>query len=122
MELKQNTYVDEAEKIMRSLCAEKKVVTTSQIRNILALISDIYNQILNDSSGNLSDEIKGRIEYLRVRCAYEAGRSGEVKRFIEKSKLMEYLRQINGKRSNFLLFHHYVEALVAYHCFYTGNH
>lgn len=122
MKLSQDTYVDEAEKIMRSLCAEKKVVTTSQIRNILALISDIYNQILNDSSENFSNEIKGRIEYLRVRCAYEAGRSGEVKRFIEKSKLMEYLRQINGKRSNFLLFHHYVEALVAYHCFYTGNH
>lgn len=129
MKLSQDTYVDEADRIMKDLCQpnvdgrvkKADVVTTSQIRNILALVSDIYNQILNDAGENLSNDVKGRIEYLRVRCAYEAGRDGKVKEFFEKSKFLVYLKQINGKRSNFLLVQKYLEALVAYHRFYGGR-
>ena len=36
-------YVDEAERIMRSLMSGGKTVTTSKIRNLLSLVTDIYN-------------------------------------------------------------------------------
>ena len=41
------------------------IVTTSKIRNLLAMNADIYNQVLTKSSEKLDDEICGRIEYLR---------------------------------------------------------
>ena len=37
-------YVDEAERIMRSLMSQPKKVTTSKIRNLLSLVTDIYNE------------------------------------------------------------------------------
>ena len=37
-------YVDEAERIMRSLMSGGKTVTTSKIRNLLSLVTDIYNE------------------------------------------------------------------------------
>ena len=36
-------YVDEAERIMRSLMSGGKTVTTSKIRNLLSLVTDIFN-------------------------------------------------------------------------------
>ena len=39
-------YVDEAERIMRSLMSGGKTVTTSKIRNLLSLVTDIFNTCL----------------------------------------------------------------------------
>ena len=46
-------YVDEAERIMRALISSGTTVTTSKIRNLLSLVTDIYN----DESIRTEDKI-----------------------------------------------------------------
>lgn len=81
MKLNEQNYVDEAEKVILGLVNLKgrngksiPIVTTSKLRNLLAMTADIYNQILNQHEERLSTDICSRIEYLRVRFLYEAGR------------------------------------------------
>ena len=130
MTINENTYVDKAEEVMKKLKdasarsgkkGQNNMVTTSQIRNLLAMTADIYNQILNEPGENLSAEVRGRIEYLRVRFLYEAGRDDKVKDFVEMADILKLLREIQNKRQNFLLFNRYMEALVAFHRYYGGN-
>lgn len=97
-----------------------KMISTSQLRNILAMSADIYNQVV-PLEKDLTDEINSRIEYLRVRCFYEAGRERLVKDFMKCSKIPEILREINGEKKNFILFNHYLEALVAFRKYYGGK-
>ena len=56
-----------------------------------------------------------------MRCAYEAGRDQEVKRFIEKTHMMDCVDWIENSKEHFILYYHYVEALVAYHKYYGGE-
>ena len=65
--------------------------------------------------------IKERIAYLKVRFLYDAGRDPKVKSFVETAKLIDIVEEIDGKRSNFMLFSRYMEALVAYHRYYGGK-
>lgn len=64
-----------------------------------------------------------RIEYLRVRFTYEAGKDseGKVRDFVTEAGLLDILREIKGSRENFMLFNRYMEALVAFHRFYGGK-
>ena len=79
MRINEKNYVDKAEKVISDLAEESKVknrgrvniVTTSKLRNLLAMTADIYNQVLLYPSERLDDELLGRIEYLRVRVMYE---------------------------------------------------
>ncbi|MBQ9030232.1 MAG: type III-A CRISPR-associated protein Csm2 [Parasporobacterium sp.] len=95
-------------------------ITTSQIRNLLAMSADIYNEILGKEE-KLSPEINARIDYLRVRCVYAAGRDPKVKRFIDSTHILDALKEVNGSRKRFIVFNHYMEALVAFHKFYGGK-
>lgn len=126
-----DNYVDEAEKVIRTLKGKKNpkngrdipVVTTTKIRNLLAMTADIYNEVLNISGDRLPEEINNRIEYLRVRFTYEAGKDseGKVRDFVTEAGLLDILREIKGSRDNFILFNRYMEALVAFHRFYGGK-
>lgn len=78
------------------------------------MISDIYNELLNRPEEKLDERTRERIAYLRVRFVYEAGREDTVKHFVETANILGYLQAINGKRSEFILFSRYMEALVAY--------
>lgn len=97
------------------------MVTTSKIRNLLAMSADIYNEVINCRSEALSEEIRGRISYLKIRFIYEAGREPSVKSFIEKACILNYIKEINGSKKKYLLFHKYMEALVAYHRYHGGK-
>ncbi|MDY4078073.1 MAG: type III-A CRISPR-associated protein Csm2 [Clostridium sp.] len=122
MVLDEKNFVDKAEKSILSLInnSEKdkwgnsKIVTNSKIRNLLAMTADIYNEVLI-SNEKLSNEVNARIDYLRVRFVYECGRDTMVKDFVEKADILNALKEINGSRKNFILFQHYMEALVAFH-------
>lgn len=126
-----DNYVDEAEKVIRTLKGKKNpkngrdipMVTTTKIRNLLAMTADIYNEVLNISGDRLPEEINNRIEYLRVRFTYEAGKDseGKVRDFVTEAGLLNILREIKGSRENFILFNRYMEALVAFHRFYGGK-
>lgn len=81
--------------------------------------ADIYNEVVM-SNEKLSPEINSRIDYLRVRCVYEAGRTPVVYKFINTAQILQALDEVNGSKDRFILFNNYMEALVAYHRFYGG--
>ncbi len=120
--LTEENYVDLAEKsikmIKNAAKQEKDVVTTSQIRNLLALIMEIYNELVGeDAKKELSEDLILRMNYLKLRFVYECGRTPAVKTFVETSHLLKHLEEVlksSEKRKRFILFTRYMEALVAY--------
>jgi CRISPR-associated protein Csm2 len=114
-------YVGTAETVMKTLNSGKTVLTTSKIRNILSMVSDLYNDVKLQHNKVLSEEFQSRVQYLRLHLAYEAGRENAVKNFVEQADLMNQLNNIGDSRDRLILFCHYMEALVAYHRFYDGK-
>lgn len=128
MNITVENYVDEAEKVIQFLRSEKdergrlkSQITTSQIRNLLGMSSDIYNEVMHQTGDTLSEAITARIEYLRVRLIYECGRTPSVKNFVEQAGLIQLLKKMEKTKRNMELFHHYIEALVAFHKYYGGK-
>ena len=130
----EENYVDFAENVIKKLKNRTKEVrgrviriemlTTSQIRNLLSMCADIYNQILSQTDKNgdkLTEEVCGRINYLKIRFVYEAGRDEKVREFVTEAGILENLKEIKDSKQKFLLFHRYMEALVAFHKFYGGK-
>lgn len=125
MKLTEENYVECAEQAIKKLCKREDrngnypdLVTTSKIRNLLAMTASIYNEALNCQNEELPKDLIGRINYLRIRFVYEAGREPQVRKLIEASDILAYLDEIKGKRSQYILFSRYMEALVAYRKFY----
>ena len=142
MGLTSENYVDEAERVIKTLIEKDRSgrdvirLTTSKIRGILSLVTELYNDIIHEPSNKLGEEYVERIQYLRLRIAYEAGRDKQVAEFVRKSNLLGYVKQIKDNKKLFLLFTKYVEvkrkkndkektkyveALVAYHKYYGGK-
>ena len=125
MVLDEKTYVDKAEKVIVKLSQNKdkrgnvRWITTSKIRNLLAMSADIYNEVLT-SEEKLPDDIVSRIDYLRIRFVYECGRDRDVKNFVETADILQALKEINSRKT-YITFSHYMEALVAYHKYYGGK-
>lgn len=126
--MNEQNYVDEAEKVIKNL--KNKIgnngravpmVTTSKIRNLLAMTADIYNEVMNQSVDKLTTDLCSRIEYLRIRFVYELGREQAVKNFVLEAKILDELKKINGSKKNYVLFSRYMEALVAFHKYYGGK-
>ena len=114
-------YVDQAEKIMRSLLENGKTVTTSKIRNLLSLVSEIYNTENIRAEKELRPDSVVKLNLMRVRVAYECGRDNAVKDFVAITNLLEYLKGISNDRADLIRFAHYMEALVAYHRYFGGR-
>ena len=128
MILTEDNYVDRAESAIKRLqkMKDKKdryipIVTTSKIRNLLAMTAGIYNDVLNIKGERLPQDITGRIQYLKVRFVYEAGREQGVKNLAEKAEILECLDGIGSSRQNYILFSRYMEALVAFRKFIGGR-
>ena len=114
-------YVDEAERIMRSLMSQPKKVTTSKIRNLLSLVTDIYNTENIRTEEKLLPESIVKLNLMRVRVAYECGRDDTVKSNLAQTNLLEYLKGISTDRADLIRFAHYMEALVAFHRYFGGK-
>lgn len=113
--LDDNSYVEIAETAIEYLSNKTvDMVTTSKIRNLLAMAADIYNSVIYCSVDKLPDELNGKIEYLRVRFIYEASREPAVKNLLDYADLINILKNIGGSKKRYLLFYHYMEALVAF--------
>ena len=124
VKLQTDNYVEQAEKVMQDLQAAGKgqiKLTTSKIRSILAMVSELYNDAQRLRAETLSDELIGRVQYLKMRVAYEAGRERDVMDFVKKAAILEEIGRIGRKKEQLLLFCHYMEALVAYHKFLGGR-
>ena len=124
--LTQTNYVDLAEKvIVKDLERDKRGnfrLTNSKIRNLLSLVNNLYTDVARTggSDEKLSETIEGKIQYIRLRFVYEAGREKSVKDFVEKADIIKHVQRIET-RSDLLLFCRYMEALVAYHKFNGGR-
>ncbi len=128
MRLSEANYVDVAEKSIIELKTLKdkkgksiKLLSTSQIRNLLAMTADIYNDVLNLREEKLPEEIVGRVNYLKIRFLYEAGREPAVKKFVEKTGILDHINEIGDNKNQYILFSRYMEALVAYRKYYGGK-
>lgn len=111
-------YLDKAEELMRE---EKDSISTSKIRRLYSMVTDVYNRERLSTENELSPESTAAIGMMRVRFAYEAGRDKNVKSFITNAKLMNYLKGIGDSREKFMDFAKYMEALIAYHKFFGGK-
>ena len=118
VELAENVIVEDIERDRKGNFR----LTNSKIRNLLSLVNNLYTDVVRSSSVNeeLSEAIEGKIQYLRLRFVYEAGREKSVKDFVEKADIIRHLKRIET-RSDLLLFCRYMEALVAYHKFNGGR-
>ncbi len=117
------TYVDKAEKIMKALAQDKNAITTSQIRIILDLINEIYIPVktsTDPADKGLDIDTKSKLQYTKMKIAYQAGRDNKVKKFVEDSHIMEHIDQVKTK-GDMILLAHYTEALVAYHKYHIGG-
>ena len=124
-------YVDEAERIMRALISSGTTITTSKIRNLLSLVTDIYNDESIRTEDKLKPDSVVKLNLMRVRVAYEYGRdNGEsvgkdkvypMKEFITQAHLRDYLKGISTARADLIRFAHYMEALVAFHRYLGGK-
>lgn len=85
------------------------------------MINQLYNDVIMTPSETLSQEVQSQLRYLKVKIIYAAGRKTEVKRFVEASQIDQLIDHIGSSRKNFILYTHYMEALVAYHRFYDGR-
>jgi CRISPR-associated protein Csm2 len=117
MSVIESDYVSQAERVIRGLPKDKKGkfdLTTSQLRGLLSLTAQLYDEASLDTRPELSDSLQDKVQYLRVRFVYQAGRERSVKSFVEQAKLLEAIREIGSSREKLLKFCHYMEALVAY--------
>ena len=114
-------YVDEAERVMTTLSGGRSKITTSKIRNLLSLVSDIYNAENLRTEKELLPESVTALTMMRIRVVYEAGREEAVKTFVREAKLLQYIKGIGTDRAALIEFSHYMEALVAYHRFIIGG-
>lgn len=127
-------YVDKAEEAIKNLIEynpkkkkEEIILTTSKIRNILMMVTDLYNEAIRCKEEQLSSDIVSRIKYIKMRLVYEIGRditSKEdlgIEKFANSAKLLEIIDSIGYSREDLILFCKYMEALVAYHKYYGGK-
>lgn len=126
MQVNEQNYVDEAERVILTLKDKKDqkgrnvpIVTTSKLRNLLAMSADIYNEVLNQKGDSLSEDVHARIDYLRVRFLYEAGREPAVKNLVNEAGILEVLKKAGTSKKNYILFNRYMEALVAFRKFHV---
>ena len=114
-------YVDEAERVMQELMKDWNRITTSKLRNFLALITDIYNAESLSNYEQLLSASQAKLMRLRVKIVYDAGREQTVKTFVQKSHLLEYIKDVGTDRNKLIQLAHYMEALVAYHKYLGGK-
>lgn len=119
-----DTYVTDAEQVILELADKnfkvfKDTLTTSQIRNLLALTSTIYDEVLSKDVKSVIDQVA----YLRVQFVYQSGRNMAVKKFVELAGILDILEiiQRDKKKEDLIRFCHYMEALVAYFKYYGGK-
>ena len=126
--------VDKAELAIKSIRKPNKKnhdklvieLKTNQIRKILTAVNilknkvDIY-KIAKPQAKKLDEELQMEIEFLRVSISYQACREKLVREFLEKSDLLNMVKDIDGDIKAFENFCRYIEALVAFHKFYGGQ-
>ena len=107
---------------MKENCA---LITKTKIQNLLRLACDVYNNENRRTEERLLKESANQIKLMRIRLAYECGRDPKVRQLVEGANLFEYLEKLSSvgtcTRQDLLDFYHYMEALVAFHRYYSES-
>lgn len=110
-------YADFASRIMSKRERDFRGLTTSKLRGIYAHIVNLNSRM---GSQEEFEGLKGDLQYLKVKMAYDAGREDAVRSFLDRTHLMAMLDRI-ATYDQFLLYCRYAESLVAYFKFYGGK-
>lgn len=124
IELTDENYVSQAEAVIKRLIDENgknKILTTSKIRKLLAMISDMYTKAKRLKSNTLNSDLLTKLQYFKMHTVYEAGRESSVKKFVEEAQITNQIDKIKTDKEKLILFCHYMEALVAYRKFLGGR-
>ena len=133
MKLDGTNYVDQAEKAILKIVkqdeenkqknsrAKTMLVTTSRIRNLLAMTAEIQTEVRNNKGDKLTSEMIERINYLKVRFVYEAGREPAVRKLVDTAEILQHLGDVKNSKEQYIIFSMYMEALVAFRKFYGKN-
>ena len=124
IELTDENYVSQAEAVIKRLIDENgknKILTTSKIRKLLAMISEMYTKAKRLKSNTLNSDLLTKLQYFKMHTVYEAGRESSVKKFVEEAQITNQIDKIKTDREELILFCHYMEALVAYRKFLGGR-
>ena len=137
-------YVAKAESVIKQLSRNEEneiLLNTSQLRKILSAIIDVKNKVTVEAAKNkdkikkISPELQLEIRFLKTILVYQAGREIEkskdnnkknsitinaVDEFIEKADLISLLNKIGDDLKSFYRFCKYIEALVAFHKYYSA--
>ncbi|BCQ10567.1 CRISPR system Cms protein Csm2 [Mycobacterium heckeshornense] len=118
MSVIEDDYVTQAERVISGLPRKYRSddfeLTTTQLRVLLSLTAQLLGEAQLSTEPTLSDSLRDKVQYLRVRFIYQSGRDKAVKDFVHKAKLLDALEEIGDSRKNLLRFCRYMEALVAY--------
>lgn len=115
-------FVEKAERVMSDPATEwNRKITTSKIRRLFSLFTDIYNIENRRTEPALTEENVGRLRLAQIRMLYEAGRDRTVKDFLDSAGLVSHLKAVDDDRNAFICYFHYMEALVAYHKYFGGR-
>ncbi len=126
-EITETNYVDHAESVIESMITtdrrgqEKISLTTSKIRNLLSMVNNLQSLAKQEKGTEINGELMSKVQYLKMRFAYEAGREKSVNDFVKKANIMEIIGEIGNSKKKLLLFCNYMEALVAYHRYKGGR-
>ena len=123
-----NLDLDVIDEVMVAYMNSKDAkITTSKLRNIMSMISEIYNFESRRREETLDQGSISKLQRLHIRIVYEYGRTEtnkEFKPFCNRFRVLEYLTEISRnhyKRSDFINYAKFFEALVAYHRYRGGR-
>lgn len=122
-------FAERAENIIKrymNIVDYKEYISTTQLRALFSLLTEVREYVRMQNNSHFNEEMQGRIQYIKMRFAYAAGRKKEknekeVKVFMQLSGLMDCLDTIKDSVKQFELVCKYMEALVAYHKYYIGG-
>ena len=112
-------YVQWAKKVIVQVNPAKSKLTMTQIRNLLSLTSQLYD----DSRSRTYEQMADDIAYLRIQFVYRAGKEAAVKNFVKQARILDTLQYVEENKDIKVLrkFCRYMEALVAYFKFEGGR-
>ena len=121
-ELNGTNFADYAEKVIKKHKEEKQKITTTQLRGLFALMTEVREILRVRQDKKLDENLISRVQYIKMRFAYAAGRGEKgVDAFMKQSDLIAALDTVQDSVRQFELICKYMEALVAYHKYYIGG-
>lgn len=125
MIINRENYVAKAEEAIQQLMCKTDrngrrvpAVSATKLQNLLIVTGDIYIDVRDEPNEQLPIELIDRINYMKVRYYFQAGADTSIRMFLECADVLNIINEMHGKRTNFLLFYRYMEALVAFYRFY----